>query len=138
MERDRYAEVQQAVMAANEALDHLAEARRELGRAGGWGIADMLGGGFFVSIIKQGHLSRAQEELEAARACLGRLSRGFAAMGQALPADVEVGGFLGLTDLLLDNVISDWLVQARIDEAKHAVERAAGEVERARDALCRM
>lgn len=136
--KSRATEIGEAIQAANDALEHLHEASEELDSAGNWGFIDMLGGGFFTSAIKHGRLSAAQDEVQAAKRALKRFSAELRDVDEDAGLDVEIGGILGVTDVLFDNIISDWLVQDRIEDAKRKVAEAIWQVERARDQLCRM
>ncbi len=56
MEQNQYrVEIQEAIDAADRALEDLERAKKSLGSAKGWGLFDMFAGGFISSMIK--HLS---------------------------------------------------------------------------------
>ena len=58
----RTREIQEAIAAADVALDHLERARRSLSSASGWGLFDTLGGGFISGLIKHSKMSDAEPE----------------------------------------------------------------------------
>lgn len=91
----RESEIREAIVAANEALEHLRAAADELNSAGRWGMVDMMGGGFFTSAIKHGRLSNAQDEIQEAKRALKRFSRELRDVDEDAGLNVEVGGLLG-------------------------------------------
>lgn len=58
----RTREIQEAIEAADVALDHLERAKRCLSSASGWGLFDTLGGGFISGLIKHSKMSDAEPE----------------------------------------------------------------------------
>ena len=60
-------EMREAIEAGENALYSLRAAKEELRKAGNWGIADLLGGGFFVSLIKHSKMDEASRLMEQAR-----------------------------------------------------------------------
>lgn len=134
----RESEIREAIVAANEALEHLRAAADELNSAGRWGMVDMMGGGFFTSAIKHGRLSNAQDEIQEAKRALKRFSRELRDVDEDAGLNVEVGGLLGFFDVFMDNPLSDLLVQSRIGEVQEQLERAIRQITVARDRLCRM
>lgn len=128
-------EVQEALDAVDEALDHLYAAADQLGSAGRWGWFDMLAGGGFSSLVKHSKMSGAQRELRAAQSAIARLAKelrdvqGFTAIGP------EVGDFLTFADFLFDNPFVDALVQQKIREAQMRVDKAIRDCEQLREGL---
>lgn len=55
----RTREIQEAIEAADVALNHLERAKRSLSSASGWGLFDTLGGGFISGLIKHGKMNDA-------------------------------------------------------------------------------
>ena len=60
-------EMREAIEAGENALYSLRAAKEELRKAGNWGIADLLGGGFFVSLIKHSKMDEASRLMELRR-----------------------------------------------------------------------
>ena len=50
MNENERREIQEAIAAADDALLHLGEAKKALGKARNWGIFDILGGGSVVGL----------------------------------------------------------------------------------------
>ena len=138
MSNGRSREISEAIQAANEALEHLEAAERELDSAGRWGMFDMFAGGMLSSFVKHSRLGTAQDEIDAAKRALKRFARELRDVDESGGLNVEVGGFLGFADIFMDNIVADWLVQAKIDAAKRQVAEAIEQVTRVRDSLCRL
>ena len=79
-------DITEATFAAEDALQHLYQAKTSLKKARNWGLFDIFAGGFISSIIKHKHIDNAQEE-------------------------IRIDTFAKVTDYLLDNFFSDIYVQ---------------------------
>ena len=60
-------EKQEAIDAGYRALRSLSEAKENLNSAGNWGIVDMLGGGFFTTMMKRSKMDQAQSNMDQAK-----------------------------------------------------------------------
>ena len=119
-ERER----REAYDAGQRALWSLEAARDALNSARGWGIYDMLGGGFISTLIKHSNMDKAAE-------CINRAKSELLAFGRELDdvrgyenIDLSTGDFWGFADWFFDGLLSDWIVQGRINDARAQVERA--------------
>lgn len=122
-------ELDEALLAGEEAHDALTQARARLGSASGYSAWDMFaGGGMLASMLKHGELDKATDHLDGARAALQRFSREL--------ADVELPGVeapvvdtlsRGL-DIWADNFLADALVGERIRRATAQVDEAIAAV----------
>jgi hypothetical protein len=120
-ERER----QEAIDAGERALASLNAARDALRGARGWGVLDILGGGFFSTMIKRSHMEQAREAMEQAKYDLQRFQRELGDVQMQL----DVGDFLGLADYFFDGFLTDMLVQSRIAQAQGQVEETTARVE---------
>lgn len=136
LEQER--EVQVAIVAAEDALEHLEAARQRLGSARSWGIWDMLGGGLLSTLLKQSRMGDARRELEAARSALQAFSRELVELDAMEGIDLETGDLLGFADYFFDGVIADWLMQSRIRKAQDQVDEAIRRVKAMRRTLEKM
>lgn len=130
-------EIREAIEAADEALDRLREAESHLDRAHGWGLADMVGGGMFMSFIKHHHIDEARGELEAANEAVRRFASELADVEGMSSLGVDVSSFLSFADVFLDNFVIDIVVQQQVDEARDGVEEAIARIEKIRSELGR-
>lgn len=131
-------EIHEAIKAADDALIALRSADRSLSSAGGWGIWDMFGGGFFSAIMKHGKIDQAQREIEEACAALRRFRDELADVGESLAYDMEVGDFLRFADYFFDGFVADWMVQSKIRQNQRQVQDAIRRVEEIRARLWSM
>ena len=68
MAYDLEKEKQEAIDAGYRALRSLNVAKENLNSAGNWGIVDMLGGGFFTTMMKRSKMDQAQSNMDQLRA----------------------------------------------------------------------
>jgi len=132
---DQEKEIKEAIEIADEALFYLRKAKKHLNRANNWGLFDVLGGGeLIISAIKHGSISNARRQLVLAKDVLIKLNE------KLKDANVEVlfikmSSILEVTDIFLDNIISDILVQTKIADTKNSCKKAIHDVEALRKDL---
>ena len=119
-------EIEEAVMAADEALDHLYAAKKYLGSAGNWGLLDMFGGGLISGLVKHSKMSDAEKEIEAARYSLQRFSKELRDVSGY--SSIHISEFLTFADFFFDGFLADVLVQSKISEAKSQCDDAIRQV----------
>ena len=129
MSYDYERERREAIQAGNRALRSLQEAYRSLDSAKGWGIYDIVGGGFISSLIKHSKMDEAQEYLQEARCDLSRFESELQDLDRFENINLETQDFLGIADLLFDGLLADALMQSRINEARSQVRTAIRRVE---------
>lgn len=132
----RTREIQEAIRAADIALDHLERAKRSLSSAGGWGLFDTLGGGFLSGLIKHGKMADAEHEISEAKKALSRFSKELRDIEGY--SSVHINGLLTFGDLFCDGFLMDAIVQSQIGKAKRDCENAIAQVTRIRNDLRRM
>ena len=115
-------EVREAIEAGEQALASLQAASRQLNGARNWGIADLLGGGFFTGLFKHQRIKDASEYIEEAKQDLQVFERELRDV-TVLPSDmkIQVGNFLVFADFFFDGLVADYLVQSSINEARSQV-----------------
>ena len=125
-------ERQEAIYAGERALDSLVEAQNQLRKARNWGIYDLLGGGFFSSIIKHSKIDNARSCIERAKYDLQTFNRELQDVSVGL--NVDIGDLLTFFDLM-DSFFADLLVQTRIADASRRIDDA---IYRVQDILGRL
>ncbi len=76
MDNNQYRiELQEAIAAADDALDSLDCARKALGGARLWGVFDILEGGLFSTLIKRSKMNDAEGYMRDAQTALHRFAR---------------------------------------------------------------
>ena len=116
--KSRETEIREAIEAAEQTLAYLSRAQDCLESAGNWGWVDMLGGGFFTTLMKRGKMNDAQEELAQARDAMRSFAAELRDVNEAVDIHIEMDDFLGFADYFFDGLIADWMMQSRIDKAK--------------------
>ncbi|KAF5073795.1 hypothetical protein DSECCO2_187510 [anaerobic digester metagenome] len=137
----REGEITEAIAACDQVLDGIEAAMHDLKGAQNWGIFDLLGGGFIVSLVKHGRLSRAQQSLMEVQYNLRTLQKELRDVSGAIELSVNPIGMNMLFDIAFDNIFSDLITQSRIHEVRaeltdleadvRALRRRLGEIKRA-------
>ena len=91
-------EMREAIEAGENALYSLRAAKEELRKAGNWGIADLLGGGFFVSLIKHSKMDEASRLMEQARYDLKKFQKELRDVTVNTDLSLNCGDFLTFAD----------------------------------------
>ena len=123
---DMNREIREARAAGARALNSLPRAQKALDSASGWGIADLLGGGGIVGMVKHVKLDEAREALEDARFDLELFND---ELGDTPVPTIDISDFLTFADFFFDGFLADVMVQSRIGEARKQVARACAQVE---------
>lgn len=131
-------EIQEAIDAADVALKALNNAEIDLRSASGWGIVDLLGGGFLTSLIKQNDMSDAQIHMDEARIALEKFSEELKDVDQDLDMNLGKDQLVFLTDVLFDNALVDLFVQSSISDAQSKVNQTIKKVESLKKELISM
>lgn len=131
-------EIREAVSAGRTAMQCLEEAKSYLSSAKGWGIWDMLGGGFFTNMVKHSKLNSATDCMERAKAELNRFKRELSDVQNIQGISIEIGSFLTFADFFFDGLVADWMVQNKIQDAQDQVEEALVQVKYLVEKLERM
>lgn len=122
-------EVKEAIAAGTRALGSLRNAQECLNSARNWGIADIVGGGLFSTLVKHSKMDDAAEYLEKARVDLKRFQKELRDVNVAIDLRMEINSFLSFADIVFDGLVADYLVQTEINEARGQVEEAIDRVE---------
>lgn len=131
-------EIREAKEAGRLTLYHLERTREELNSASNFGIADMLGFDLIGGIGKHMKLSRAKEEMEAAKWQVMCFQKELKDVSGVLNFQVDIGGFLTFADFFFDGILADVFVQSRISDAKQQVDQAHYQICRILEDLDRM
>ena len=105
-------EIREAIQAADSALFHLRNAQQKLRSARNWGIYDLLGGGFFSTLIKHSKMDRARDEVEAARNAVCRFSRELSDVAGSAQFEMDTDDFLAFADYFFDGFLAESAVHA--------------------------
>ena len=131
-------EKREAIEAGRRALNSLSAAKENLNSAKNWGLVDMLGGGFFSTMLKHSKMDQAKQNMEQAKYDLRNFSRELNDVNMACNLHIDIGDFLSFADYFFDGFVVDWMVQDRINTAKRQVEEAIRRTESIVNQLQRM
>ena len=120
---------------ANDALYHLNQAKDRLNSAKNCGLADILGGGVFITMAKRNRLNEAENEMRLAKYAINRLEDRLVYLRKSDDLYIEMSDFATAMDYLFDNPLTDIVIQSRISDAKDRVEKAIVRVEKILDDL---
>lgn len=109
---------------ARKALNNLKACKTNLDSARAWGVVDILGGGIFVTMIKQNKMEEAIGHLQMAMRHLQYFRRENDLTDYVHQDFLRLGEFATSSDYLLDNPITDIYVQTRINGLRKRVEEA--------------
>jgi hypothetical protein len=124
----RKKEIAEARTVASEVLGLLAEVEKTLKSASNWGFYDMLGGGFFSSLIKHKKINRAEALLGKVHDGLIRLQEELGDVNLSVDPSVRISDFQRFMDIAFDNIISDWMTQSKIRDSLSEVGRIQEEI----------
>ncbi len=131
-------EVREAIAAGERALNSLKYAKEDLDSARSWGIADLLGGGSIIGLMKHSKMNHAVSHKEEAKSNLRVFQRELQDVTVNTDLNLEVGDFLTFADFFFDGVVADYLVQSKISDARKQVDRAIRQVSQIVSSLRRM
>ena len=132
---DRRKEIQEAIYAADNAISALERAGDFLRKASGWGVWDILGGGFITTFMKHARMNDAEEALEQARAAVHTFGRELRDVEDLEDIRIDTGDFLSFADYFWDGALTDILMQSRIGKSRRQVEDAIMRISRIREHL---
>ena len=118
---------QEAIAAGEQALASLQEAKKKLEGARKLGIADVAGGIFMVSALKQNKMKDAATMLEELQENLRAFNESAASEAEKINLSTE--DTLAKTDLMLDNPVSDVKMLDRIKDAQARLDVVIAQVE---------
>ncbi|MDK6369865.1 hypothetical protein [Aerococcus sp. UMB9870] len=127
---DSIEEIKEAQQASQEVLVSLNQALKSLQDASSWGVVDLLGGGFFSSMMKRDHIKTSNQELAEVRRTLEELDQELADIGMTLPEAISDTWSDKFFDSWLDNVLVDIKVQSEIKEQIRALEELRQSLEK--------
>ncbi len=127
-DRKEIVEAIEAGAGARSVLDKMNSALRG---AAGWGTLDIIGGGFLATAAKHSDLDKANEMARQAQRHLRRFTRELRDVSTNEGLEVDIGGFLAFADFFFDGLVSDWMVQSKINDSLQRTQQVLEEVETA-------
>ena len=128
-------EIDEAIVAGERALQSLKSAQEKLNSAGKYGVWDILGGGFFVTMMKHSKLEDAQSHMNDAQYYLKVFQKELKDVNISFLSRIDIEVVLSFADIFWDGLFSDCLVQSKISETKTRVNETIIKVEQILDML---
>lgn len=128
-------EIDEAIKAGEEALKAIENTVKELEKAEGWGVVDILGGGFLTTAVKYNHVDEAGRYAEEAQRTLGRFKREMSDIIMITGTEIAIGTFETFADYFFDGLIFDWVVQSEIGKSLDAVKNTKNQTDKAMSKL---
>lgn len=135
---NRKKEIEEAVLAGQEAARVADSILESLSSAEGWGTWDMFGGGLVADIAKHGHLDEAQSKVEELQEALRHFKTELADIEIQADMQVAIDGFLRFADYFFDGLFADWAVMDSIHESQTQVQKTRGQIQEVLDKLSAM
>lgn len=122
-------ELSEAQSAGRRADSALAQVEEALGSAQGWGTWDMLGGGMIATAMKHSRIDEARSYVHAAQSALAGFRRELNDIAMVIHVDeIQISGFATFADYFFDGLITDWIIQSRINDSKESARRSRSQV----------
>ena len=131
-------EVNEAIDAANYALDCLNNAKRHLNDARSWGMLDIMGGGLFTTAIKHSKMNNAQDYIAEAKRALKKFEKELEDVGEELNLDYNISDFISFADYFFDGFMADMFAQKRINDARRQLDEVINKVKNIKNKLERI
>jgi hypothetical protein len=109
-------ELEEAVFAGNLVKEKLQHMIASLKSAGNWGTWDMLGGGFLATAVKHSKIDEARAYASSVQQHLQGFRHELEDVNTYVDLSVNIGSFETFADYFFDGLISDWIVQSRIND----------------------
>lgn len=113
---DRLKELKEARSAADISIVKIDCGLSQLESASSWGIFDILGGGFFSSLVKRNKIGEANLSLDEISSSLKTLNKELSDVDRCLPEAIPDRLSDQVFDLVFDNIFTDFRVQGEIKE----------------------
>jgi len=122
-------ELSEAVVAGEAVKASLDQVVDSLRSARNWGTWDMLGGGFISTHIKHSRIDDARDHVHQAQVHAARFERELADVRLDADLSIQFSSFTKFADYFFDNLITDWIVNSRIEESRSSAITAQAKVD---------
>ncbi len=131
-------ELDEAIVAGNEVMEHINRTLNSLDSAEGWGTFDLLGGGLISDLAKHSHIDDAKGEAELIQRKLSGFRTELADVRINNGITFSMDEFGKFADFFFDGLIADWCMQSRIEESLDSVRNVRDQVQEVLEKLNRM
>lgn len=134
-QQDLEYEIQDAIDAADYALDCLVQAQSAMNDSSTASFLDMMNKGFFTSLMKYSALSELDVEMQQAQNAIDRLNAELQVLQKNKSVKLKYGYLATAIDLWMDDGLLDALTHLQINKAQKRIARAITQVDRIRREL---
>jgi len=131
----RKKELEEAVAAGRQTLDHIQAALDDLDNAEGWSTWDIMGGGLIFDVMKYSSMDEAQKKIEWIQSDLRRYQAELADVAQTAAFDLQPDDFLQFADFFWDNIFTDFAVRDHIYHSQSQMQTLKEQVSRIQTGL---
>lgn len=110
-------ELGEAIEAGENVKETLGLAIGSLESASNWGVLDMFGGGMLSSLAKHNRIDEATEHIHEAQTSMREFQKELLDIGEMEDIQIDISGILKFADFFFDDIISDWMVQGKINDS---------------------
>ncbi len=121
------ADIQIAISQGYKVPDSLETAKISIDSAKSWGLIDIIGGGFFTTLIKHSKMDDAQVNIREAENAVRTFNDSLMRLNLE-NINVDTKNLLGVLDIFCDGLFVDLFMQSRINEALDSVNLAIKEI----------
>jgi hypothetical protein len=119
---------EKAVDALEDALDRINSARH-------WGLADIFGGRLLVTAFKNKRIRETEDALTQADHLLDQFADMALDYDISIAEHPDISEVLTVFDYVMDNFVTDLMIQSKLNEARSSIQRTLDEVCQALDDL---
>ncbi|WP_439879821.1 hypothetical protein ACSX1A_11630 [Pontibacter sp. MBLB2868] len=110
-------ELDEAILAGDNVLTAMNKVVDDLKAAENWGTWDMFGGGMMVTAIKHGKIDDAKAAMHTVQQRLRLFNYELKDVNMNEKLSIHLDSFETFSDYFFDNLIFDWIVQAKIEKS---------------------
>ena len=123
-------EIKEAIDAGKMAIKGLKLTLESIHKAQNWGTFDMLGGGLLVTALKHSKMNDAKALIHDVQYWLQKFNRELKdiQVNQPDSMDLQLDGLTTFADYFFDNLITDWVVQSKINRSYNGCEDVLNQV----------
>ena len=126
----RKKELEEALSAGRQTLEHIQAALDDLDNAEGWSAWDIMGGGLIADAMKYSSMDDAQKKMEWVQSDLRRYQAELADVAQTAAFDLQPDGFLQFADFFWDGIFADLAVRDHIYQSQGQMQTLKEQVNR--------
>lgn len=126
----RKKELEEALSAGRQTLEHIQAALDDLDNAEGWSAWDIMGGGLIADAMKYSSMDDAQKKMEWVQSDLRRYQAELADVAQTAAFDLQPDGFLQFADFFWDGIFADLAVRDHIYQSQGQMQTLKEQVDR--------